>query len=194
RLKTLERNCVAKIQRKNGPENWFHIPGAVNPADLPSRGVSANELSSSSIWFNEPTYLLRPEINPMPTSITTNSFPDAVEPHFEVPSGDVYTPATACPPHHIATEPTSRTTVMLTDLIKFPSIQQRIEQYSDWKKLLRHTSWWIRLWRFYTKQETFSNLHLTPIELNHASNRLVWALQETFFGKEKSAIRRKIPL
>ncbi|CAG7720621.1 unnamed protein product, partial [Allacma fusca] len=130
----------------------------------------------------------------MPTSITTKSFPDAVEPHFEVPSGDVYTPATAFPPHSLATEPTPRTTVMLTDLIKFPSIQQRIEQYSEWTKLLRHTSWLIRLWRFYTKQETFSNPHLTPIELNHASNRLVWALQETFLGKEKSAIRRKIPL
>ncbi|CAG7732962.1 unnamed protein product [Allacma fusca] len=79
----------------------------------------------------------------MPTSITTKLFRDAVEPHFEVTSGDVYTPATAIPPHSLATESTLTTTVMLTDLIKFPSIQQRIEQYSEWKKLLRHTSWWI---------------------------------------------------
>ena len=36
----------------------MHCPGKENPADLPSRGVSVEELMNNHLWFNGPSWLL----------------------------------------------------------------------------------------------------------------------------------------
>ena len=36
----------------------MHCPGKENPADLPPRGVSVEELINSHLWFNGPSWLL----------------------------------------------------------------------------------------------------------------------------------------
>ena len=39
------------------PELWFHCPGAINPADLPSRGLSMMELAVNQLWRAGPKWL-----------------------------------------------------------------------------------------------------------------------------------------
>ena len=39
------------------PENhWRHCPGHLNPADLPSRGVSGDRLLNSTLWWEGPPF------------------------------------------------------------------------------------------------------------------------------------------
>jgi len=55
--KTFVANRVAEVQTSLPKVSWRHVPGADNPADLASRGVSASELASSHTWWHGPSWL-----------------------------------------------------------------------------------------------------------------------------------------
>ncbi len=55
--KQFVENRVNAIRSLVPPECWEHCPGAENPADIPSRGMSAAALSESSIRLNGPDWL-----------------------------------------------------------------------------------------------------------------------------------------
>nr|XP_042913096.1 uncharacterized protein LOC107448485 [Parasteatoda tepidariorum] len=61
--KTFISNRVTEIQTLTDPTNWKYIKGNDNPADIISRGCSANDLLSSAIVFNGPTWLTLTEEN-----------------------------------------------------------------------------------------------------------------------------------
>lgn len=50
-------NRICEIQRTSSPEQWRHVPGTVNPADLPTRGLSAMALAESEVWMEGPAFL-----------------------------------------------------------------------------------------------------------------------------------------
>ena len=53
-------NRVAEIQSLTETSCWNHCPGEVNPADLVTRGITAEELMSSDVWLHGPSFLLDP--------------------------------------------------------------------------------------------------------------------------------------
>ena len=67
--KPFVQNRVVEIHRSVQPDQWYHCPGITNPADLPSRGLSIVELSSSLLWRTGLEFL-KNAIPPDPVAIT----------------------------------------------------------------------------------------------------------------------------
>ncbi|XP_064637173.1 uncharacterized protein LOC135493627 [Lineus longissimus] len=57
RLKIFIAYRVGEIQSSTEPKQWRYVPTSQNPADLPSRGVVADKLVDSSLWWNGPGFL-----------------------------------------------------------------------------------------------------------------------------------------
>ena len=49
---------ISEIRDVTDPEQWQHVSGTQNPADLPSRGVTLDVLKSSDLWWNGPPFLV----------------------------------------------------------------------------------------------------------------------------------------
>ncbi|XP_072943263.1 uncharacterized protein [Epargyreus clarus] len=60
-LKTFVRNRVNEIQESTESYTWSYVPSKDNPADLVSRGVKADQISSSSLWWSGPSFLTKDE-------------------------------------------------------------------------------------------------------------------------------------
>ena len=55
--KPFVNNRVSEIRRRVHPDCWSHCSGALNPADLPSRGLTSLELSVSQLWRRGPEWM-----------------------------------------------------------------------------------------------------------------------------------------
>ena len=65
--KPFVQNRVDEVRRLVPAECWSHCPGKGNPADIPSRGMAALELSSCLMWKDGPPWLNTPIIvSPLP--------------------------------------------------------------------------------------------------------------------------------
>ena len=51
---------VDEIRRLTHKDSWRHCPGEINPTDLPTRGLTAKELSTCKTWWNDPNFLRNP--------------------------------------------------------------------------------------------------------------------------------------
>ena len=51
------RHRIDEIRQLTSNCSWRHCPGKLNPADLPSRGVSIGNLVNSSLWWDGPKFL-----------------------------------------------------------------------------------------------------------------------------------------
>lgn len=57
-LKSFIQNKVEAINRLFDSSFWGHTPSAENPADLVTRGCTAQSLLHSSLWFEGPSWIL----------------------------------------------------------------------------------------------------------------------------------------
>ncbi len=61
--KTFVSNRVGEIQTQSLPDKWRHVPTDMNPADIPTRFPSIDSLTTSTLWWNGPEFLLKEEIH-----------------------------------------------------------------------------------------------------------------------------------
>ena len=59
--KPFVQNRVEEIQKLISADLWNHCPGKENPADLPSRGLTLEELATSQLWKHGPEWLRNPK-------------------------------------------------------------------------------------------------------------------------------------
>ncbi|GFW02080.1 pro-Pol polyprotein [Trichonephila clavipes] len=57
RWKPFVANRVREIQSLTDPNSWFHCSGKDNPADLLTRGISVDALTTNSKWWNGSSFL-----------------------------------------------------------------------------------------------------------------------------------------
>ena len=57
RYQTFVANRVGEILEVSNSQLWRHVPGKLSPADICSRGISTEDLSSNHLWFNGPVFL-----------------------------------------------------------------------------------------------------------------------------------------
>ena len=59
--KTFVANRVSNISDTVGVDNWNHVVSNDNPADIASRGCTAEELLENPLWWNGPSWLRKSE-------------------------------------------------------------------------------------------------------------------------------------
>ena len=62
----------------SSPDQWRHVPTAVNPADYLTRGVEVEELVNLKIWWEGPEYLKQGE-STWPRNVTDKELSDALK-------------------------------------------------------------------------------------------------------------------
>ena len=126
---------VSEIHSLTDKEQWRFCPGLQNPADLPSRGCSGEELVDNSSWWRGPEFLCQPQASwPMlPTSLNTAEAGKELVKH---------------PPvliHSLATNEANPITINLDKIIDIASYSSKI-------KLLRVTATVIKITQFWRKK------------------------------------------
>ena len=54
-------NQIGEIQALSEPKQWRHVRTVMNPADLPTRGMSIKDLKKSTLWWDGPGFLKHSE-------------------------------------------------------------------------------------------------------------------------------------
>ena len=165
---------VSEIHNLTDKEQWRFCPGPQNPADLPSRGCSGEELVRNSSWWRGPEFLCQPQTSwPMlPTSFSTTEAGKELVKH---------------PPvliHALTTSEAEPITVNLDKVID-------ITRYSSKIKLLRVTATVIKVTQFWMNKG--KDLQpWTPVEagdLNKAEERWVQTMQQNCFSEELKVLK-----
>ncbi|GFT08520.1 uncharacterized protein TNCV_5024231 [Trichonephila clavipes] len=124
RLENVPIYCwVQEIRRLTNPEDWKHIPGILNPADLPSRGCGVVELIAS-LWWEGPSWLNKPR--------------------EEWPLSE------ACPDR--ATIDSERKRTVASTINHEPKEMDYLSEISSFKKIIRVTAWIYRFYHNLRKQ------------------------------------------
>ncbi|CAG7706308.1 unnamed protein product, partial [Allacma fusca] len=161
RWKTYIANRVTNIIQVIQPSSWNHINGDLNPADLPTRGISAEELSSHQLWW-EPPFLQE-------LVLPTVSY------HL--------------PPEQIKTATLEEKLVILSHSVNLDT--SIVEKYSSLGKLQRHSAWLARFCMYLQvkNKNTILRGPLTVKELHSVLNGWIRAAQRTHFSEEVTALK-----
>lgn len=80
--KQFVENRATTIRRLVPPEFWRHCPGRENPADVPSRGMSASALFESSIWLTGPDWLCDQSEEQQSSGLSESDVPEECQPEM----------------------------------------------------------------------------------------------------------------
>ena len=154
---------------------WQYCPSADNPADLLTRGISAQQLASATIWQQSPSWLRLHDQWP-----TWDPSSEALLTQLQEELDDQ--PIDQVSAHSAHITPTGISQVM--DIAKYSSLQ----------RLLAVTAYVL----CFTQHPNNTVGHLTPSELTMAKLKWVQAIQHEVFSEEitnlQSRSRNRLPL
>lgn len=163
RLKVFVRHRVSEIQESVGASTWRYVPSLENPADLASRGSSADKLSSCSLWWEGPPYL----------SDNPNSWPQFPESHNQSSS---HLPEMVSAYH------------INTSLSIENSISALFSKISNFNSLQRIVAYVIRFINKCRKL-SFQSGTLTTMELNNSLHIILKFSQQESFSEEYNLLK-----
>ena len=164
---------ISEIREVTDPEQWQHVPGSQNPADLPSRGVSLDVLKFSDLWWNGPPFLVESRENwPALRDLARETFDKSEMKQMK-------------------TAHTTLTKEVTADFRLHPS------HFSSWIKLVKVTAWVLRftekLKRLTSVQRSDEESPGTSSSLDRrevSAAEIFWLLRaQECFGRERSQLQ-----
>ena len=163
---------VSEIRKLTNPYSWSHCPGIQNPADLPSRGLSATELLQSNLWWNGPPFIAQVHVEPP-------SFNDAISEEAKA---------------ELAKSPTNLTQVLTNQgTVIEDGVHQLIDStmYSCLERLLRVTAYVVRFVnRLRRGRINRTGSLLKAEEIAHAEILWIRGIQKLAFPQEIHYLRK----
>ena len=119
-FKQFVENRTSEIRKHTEIQLWRHCPGTLNPADVPTRGMSATEFANSDLWFKGPDFIRKPK----------ESWPE-----------DMYADIKEPPSDTSVEEKTVINLIAETKMCSGVSLEQIVDlqRYNSYEKLLRVT-------------------------------------------------------
>ena len=156
-------------------DKWRHVPGTLNPADIPTRKISLANPDKRSLWFNGPEFLLQTEKFWPKTSINENIVNNEVIQEFKC---DIETTSNLAVSSQVET---------LHDVID-------IERYSSLKKLFIVTAYVIRFTNnliYKIKKKDIISGDLSLDELNYVEYAWIKSEQSIIKSEQKFLLLKK---
>lgn len=184
RFQTYVANRVEEIRENSHPNDWNHVPGALNPADDVSRGLNPSDLKLDQRWLRGPEFLWQPE--PLwPTADCGEVSDEALELKKEahVNHADVSTHPVIQQTDSFALSPPSVTA---------KDVMHRIlSSCSDWNRLRRRVAWLIRFVHFLRNRKTAQRGHLTFEDYDAATIAITRIVQLSAYPQEIKDLKAK---
>lgn len=175
-LQTFQAQRVSTIQEKTEGANWRHINTKDNPADLASRGVTANKLINNHLWWHGPKWLLE----------SSDKWP---KPRLTIEPRELESIESAIKkPKLIAAIVTTNEIPTITN-----DNGSLLMEYSSWTKLTRVTAYVLKFIRILrTRKRTGPKLTIN--EILEAECFWIKHSQQLNFAKEIAACNQKMPI
>ncbi|XP_068726126.1 uncharacterized protein [Montipora capricornis] len=165
RWKPFVANRVIEIQSLLDPSVWRYCPGLHNPADLPTRGLSASQLRESQLWWKGPSWLQESE----------KEWPEDLR---SKPSSDI-----------VDLERKGKASVSCVVQPKEPVID--FTRFSKYGRLLRTVAWIRRfICNLRVKEEERIDTSLTGLEIQGAEEWLITHVQEASFPEYVRSVKQ----
>ncbi|GFY24031.1 integrase catalytic domain-containing protein [Trichonephila clavipes] len=164
RWKPFVANRVREIQSLTDPNSWFHCSGKDNPADLLTRGISVDALTTNSKWWNGSSFLRQIDFQ-------TEGLDEAIPER-------VYLTAM-----RKNSNPKEDISLTLT-VTKNNFLENIIDISNNYVKLIRVVSFLYRFIHNCRTRITKIKGPLTSQEVSHAENWLINSLHERAFYEE----------
>ncbi|XP_063436812.1 uncharacterized protein LOC134718246 [Mytilus trossulus] len=161
-------NRVQQIREHSSPTQWKYVDTKENPADVASRGASANDLVKNSNWFTGPKFLW-----------TLQSFDaDANKPDLSLNDPEIRI---------------VKTFSTKMDVIEFASLIERLEYFSNWNHAKRAVSICFKLkdtLRSQTKSKNQSPVSTLCVnDMQRAEIEIIKQLQSSSFSEETAVLQ-----
>ena len=173
---------VEEIRNLTSKDDWRHCPGELNPADIPSRGLSAKELSTKTTWWNGAAFLYQPESEWPENRSTQAEDKVALEEAVKNPLAITHSLVNNSDDNSVPEKRIDQIIDIkrfhdLTDLLRVTALVVKIAR--KWKNRIRNEG---------TRGEETS---LNAADLKEAENLWIKSVQATSFAKEIEFLKRK---
>jgi hypothetical protein len=167
RFKTYVANRLSQIRDHSNPDQWRHVPGQLNPADIASRGVSADDREKIRFWIEGPSFLTK-DASLWP--------PDHIQCNLESDDCELKKEAQVC-----ATSTSQGFSCMF-------------DKFSNWMKLVKSVAWlkrYVKYLQCKTKDKPLPEWKpvITASELEAAGHTVVSLVQKEYLSSELSKLQ-----
>lgn len=157
--KTFVSNRITEICENTKKEWWYHLPGILNPADLPSRGCNAKKYFENR-WWEGPKWLYEEQ---------------SKWPRYDIKNLSI---------DEDTVKKEEKKEVTVNTDICHEIFSERLLYFSQYNKIVRMIAWILRFYKNIRREKNTSE-YINNEEFLNAELRLIKLLQEEYFKNSK---------